>query len=284
MAGELARREARAGLLFALPVLALFALVNTTPVFISFFYSLTDFTLGSEAKFVGIANYQFLVSDDEFLKALVVTLKMGIGLALPGSLFAFLVALAISKGSKTGIFSTILFIPVIYPSVVSAFIWGATLKGDGLINRYLGLDNDWLNSVSTALPSLILVLLWTNIGFYVVIVLTGLRGISPSLYEAASLDGANEWNQLRWITFPLMKPVILFIGIIATSDALQIFTQPYLLTGGGPVESTKVLAGLIYEVLFERLQIGLASSIAVSLAIISTLIALIQYMVVRNRK
>ena len=284
MAGELARREARAGLLFALPVLALFALVNTTPVFISFFYSLTDFTLGSEAKFVGIANYQFLVSDDEFLKALVVTLKMGIGLALPGSLFAFLVALAISKGSKTGIFSTILFIPVIYPSVVSAFIWGATLKGDGLINRYLGLDNDWLNSVSTALPSLILVLLWTNIGFYVVIVLTGLRGISPSLYEAASLDGANEWNQLRWITFPLMKPVILFIGIIATSDALQIFTQPYLLTGGGPVESTKVLAGLIYEVLFERLEIGLASSIAVSLAIISTLIALIQYMVVRNRK
>lgn len=284
MAGEIARREARAGLSFALPVLALFALVNTTPVLISFIYSLTDFTLGSEAKFIGIANYQFLVSDDEFLKALVVTLKMGIGLALPGSLFAFLVALAISKGSKTGIFSTILFIPVIYPSVVSAFIWGATLKGDGLINRYLGLDNDWLNSVSTALPSLILVLLWTNIGFYVVIVLTGLRGISPSLYEAASLDGANEWNQLRWITFPLMKPVILFIGIIATSDALQIFTQPYLLTGGGPVESTKVLAGLIYEVLFERLEIGLASSIAVSLAIISTLIALIQYMVVRNKK
>jgi multiple sugar transport system permease protein len=284
MAGELARREARAGLSFALPVLALFALVNTTPVFISFIYSLTDFTLGSEAKFVGIANYQFLVSDDEFLKALVVTLKMGIGLALPGSLLAFLVALAISKGSKTGIFSTILFIPVIYPSVVSAFVWGATLKGDGLINRYLGLDNDWLNSVSTALPSLILVLLWTNIGFYVVIVLTGLRGIAPSLYEAASLDGANEWNQLRWITFPLMKPVILFIGIIATSDALQIFTQPYLLTGGGPVESTKVLAGLIYEVLFERLEIGLASSIAVSLAIISTLIALIQYMVVRNKK
>jgi ABC-type sugar transport system permease subunit len=118
----------------------------------------------------------------------------------------------------------------------------------------------------------------------VVIVLTGLRGIAPSLYEAASLDGANEWNQLRWITFPLMKPVILFIGIIATSDALQIFTQPYLLTGGGPVESTKVLAGLIYEVLFERLEIGLASSIAVSLAIISTLIALIQYMVVRNKK
>lgn len=284
MAGELARREARAGLSFALPVLALFALVNTTPVAISFIYSLTDFTLGSEAKFVGIANYQFLVSDDEFLKALVVTLKMGIGLALPGSLFAFLIALAISKGSKTGIFSTILFIPVIYPSVVSAFIWGATLKGDGLINRYLGLDNDWLNSISTALPSLILVLLWTNIGFYVVIVLTGLRGISPSLYEAASLDGANEWNKLRWITFPLMKPVILFIGIIATSDALQIFTQPYLLTGGGPVESTKVLAGLIYEVLFERLEIGLASSIAVSLAIISTFIAFIQYMVVRSRK
>jgi|694.fasta_scaffold88530_2 ABC-type sugar transport system permease subunit len=284
MAGELARREARTGLFFVLPVLALFALVNTTPVVISFVYSLTDFTLGSKAKFVGLANYQSLLSDSEFLKALVVTLKMGLGLALPGSLLAFLVALSISKGSKTGVFSTILFIPVIYPSVVSAFIWGATLKGDGLINRYLGLENDWLNSVSTALPSLILVLLWTNIGFYIVIVLTGLRGVSPSLYEAASLDGANEWHKLRWITFPLMKPVILFIGIIATSDALQIFTQPYLLTGGGPVESTKVLAGLIYEVLFERLEIARASSIAVSLALISTLIAVIQYFLVRSKR
>ncbi len=284
MAGELARREARAGLFFVLPVLALFALVNTTPVVISFVYSLTDFTLGSKAKFVGLANYQSLISDSEFLKALIVTLKMGLGLALPGSLLAFLIALAISKGSKTGIFSTILFIPVIYPSVVSAFIWGATLKGDGLINRYLGLESDWLNSVSTALPSLILVLLWTNIGFYIVIVLTGLRGVAPSLYEAASLDGANEWKKLRWITFPLMKPVILFILIIATSDALQIFTQPYLLTGGGPVESTKVLAGLIYEVLFERLEIARASSIAVSLALISASIAVLQYLLVRSRR
>lgn len=284
MTSKFARKEAKAGLLFVLPVLALFVLVNSTPVAISFIYSLTDFTLGSEAKFVGFANYQFLISDPEFLKALIVTLKMGLGLALPGSLIGFLIALAISKGSRTGIFSTILFIPVIYPSVVSAFIWGATLRGDGLLNRYLGLDIDWLNEISTALPSLIVVLLWTNIGFYVVIMLTGLRGITPSLYEAASLDGANEWQKLRWITFPVMKPVILFVGIIATSDALQIFTQPYLITGGGPAESTKVLAGLVYEVLFERLQIGIASAIAVSLALMSSLIAFIQFKLVRSRK
>lgn len=284
MTSKFARKEASAGLLFVLPVLALFVLVNSTPVAISFIYSLTDFTLGSEAKFVGFANYQFLISDPEFLKALIVTLKMGLGLALPGSLIGFLIALAISKGSRTGIFSTILFIPVIYPSVVSAFIWGATLRGDGLLNRYLGLDIDWLNEISTALPSLIVVLLWTNIGFYVVIMLTGLRGITPSLYEAASLDGANEWQKLRWITFPVMKPVILFVGIIATSDALQIFTQPYLITGGGPAESTKVLAGLVYEVLFERLQIGIASAIAVSLALMSSLIAFIQFKLVRSRK
>jgi len=284
MTGGFARKEARAGLLFVLPVLALFVLVNSTPVAISFIYSLTDFTLGTEANFVGLANYKFLISDTEFLRALIVTLKMGLGLALPGSLIGFLIALAISKGSRTGIFSTILFIPVIYPSVVSAFIWGATLKGDGLLNRYLGLDIDWLNKISTALPSLILVLLWTNIGFYVVIMLTGLRGITPSLYEAASLDGANEWQKLRWITFPVMKPVILFVGIIATSDALQIFTQPYLITGGGPAESTKVLAGLVYEVLFERLQIGIASAIAVSLALMSSLIAFIQFSLVRSRR
>ena len=284
MAGEIARREARAGLSFVLPVFILFAIAHTTPVVVTFIYSLTDFTLGTKAKFVGLANYQFLISNTEFLKALVVTLKMGLGLALPGSLFAFLIALAISKGSKTGIFSTILFIPVIYPSVVSAFIWGATLRGDGLINRYLGIHGDWLNNVTTALPSLILVLLWTNIGFFVVIILTGLRGVSPSFYEAASLDGANEWQKLRWITFPLMKPVILFVGIIATSDAMQVFTQPYLITGGGPIQSTKVLAGLIYQTLFERLQIGLASSMAVLLALISASIAFVQYLVVRSKR
>jgi multiple sugar transport system permease protein len=168
--------------------------------------------------------------------------------------------------------------------VVSAFIWGAAFSGDGFVNRYLGLEVEWLTSYTMALPSLIFVLFWTNLGFYVVISLTGIKGISPSYYEAASLDGASEWHKLRWITYPLMKPVLIFIAIIATSEALQIFTQPTLLTSGGPGTSTRVLAGLIYQVLFERFEIGLASAMAVALAIVALFVALIQYLVITARR
>jgi len=283
-----ARRQniygARNGLIFIVPSLLLLIITNTTPILFTFLYSFTDYSIGMPIHFSGLTNYISLAGSDEFKQSLVVTLKMGLGLALPGSLFAFLISLGISKGRRTGIFSTILFIPVIYPSVVSAFIWGAAYRGDGFINKYLGLDIAWLASYTMALPSLIFVLLWTNLGFYVIISLTGVRGISQSFYEAASLDGANEWHLMRFITYPLMKPVLLFIGIIATSDALQIFTQPFLLTAGGPGSTTRVLAGLIYQVLFERFEVGLASAMAVCLALMSLFVALLQYLVISYRK
>jgi multiple sugar transport system permease protein len=272
------------GLLFLLPALLHLIIVNTLPILFTVFYSFTNYTLGSPIEFKGLQNYSALTDNSEFRQALGVTLKLGLGLALPGSLVAFLLSLAISKGRKTGVFSTILFIPVIYPSVVSAFIWGAAFSGDGFVNRYLGLEVEWLTSYTMALPSLIFVLFWTNLGFYVVISLTGIKGISPSYYEAASLDGASEWHKLRWITYPLMKPVLIFIAIIATSEALQIFTQPTLLTSGGPGTSTRVLAGLIYQVLFERFEIGLASAMAVALAIVALFVALIQYLVITARR
>jgi ABC-type sugar transport system permease subunit len=246
--------------------------------------SFSNYSLGVPMKFAVLENYRSVLGDSDFRTALMTTLKLGFGLALPGTLIAFLIAISINAGQKTNIFTSIFFAPVIYPPVVSAFIWSAAYRGDGFLNRILGTNIEWLTSYKWALFSIVLVMLWTNLGFYIVISLTGLRGISNTYYEAASIDGANRWEQLRWITIPLIKPVLLFIGIVATGDALQVFTQPYLLTAGGPGSSTRVLASLIYESSFRRLDFGASSTMAMVLLALALLISTIQFAFLRPKE
>lgn len=280
----LKRQDSRAGLLFVLPALLLIIGFNTLPFLASTFYSLSKYTLGSTPKFSGLANYIEIFQNPNFISAFVVTLKMGFGVAVPGSLLAFIISLAINSGKKTGIFSTILFIPTIYPAVVVAFIWGAVYSGNGILNKFLGFQVDWLTSYNMALPSLILVIIWTNLGFYVVISLTGLKGIPTNVYEAASVDGANKWQQLRFITLPLVKPIILFIGVISIVNSFQLFTQPYLLTAGGPGNSSEVVAGLIYKTLFASLNVGSASAMSVVLAVTVLILSFIQFRILRDKE
>ena len=283
-AGFIARRESRAGILFILPTMVLLTIFSLLPLFGSLGLSFTDYSLGQSVKFNGLENYRTIVESSDFRSSLVITMKLGFGLALPGTLIAFLVAVAINAGKKTNIFTSIFFAPVVYPPVVSAFIWSAAYRGDGFVNRLLGTQIEWLTSFKWAMFSIVLVMLWTNLGFYIVISLAGLRAISTSYYEAASIDGANRWLQLRWITLPLMKPVLLFVTIVATGDALQVFTQPYLLTAGGPGSSTRVLAALIYESSFRRFEFGLSSAMAVILLALALLISTLQFVFLRPKK
>ncbi len=282
-AGHISRRESRAGILFVMPTMLLLAAFSLLPILGSLGISFSNYSLGVPMKFNGFANYKSVLGDSDFRAALGTTLKLGLGLALPGTLIAFVVAIAINAGRKTNIFTSIFFAPVIYPPVVSAFIWSAAYRGDGFVNKILGTNIEWLTSYKWALFSIVLVMLWTNLGFYIVISLTGLRGISASYYEAASIDGANRWKQLRWITLPLIKPVLLFIGIVATGDALQVFTQPYLLTAGGPGSSTRVLASLIYESSFRSFDFGTSSTMAMVLLALALLISSVQFAFLRTR-
>jgi ABC-type sugar transport system permease subunit len=282
--GHLSRRESRAGILFVIPTMILLLVFSIAPIAGTLGISFSNYSLGVPMKFAGIENYRSVLGDSDFRTALMTTLKLGFGLALPGTLLAFLIAISINAGRKTNIFTSIFFAPVIYPPVVSAFIWSAAYRGDGFINRILGTNIEWLTSYKWALFSIVLVMLWTNLGFYIVISLTGLRGISSTYYEAASIDGANRWEQLRWITIPLIKPVLLFIGIVATGDALQVFTQPYLLTAGGPGSSTRVLASLIYESSFRSFDFGASSTMAMVLLILALLISSIQFAFLRQKE
>ena len=283
-AGHLSRRESRAGILFVIPTMILLLVFSIAPIAGTLGISFSNYSLGAPIKFAGLENYRSVLGDSDFRTALMTTLKLGFGLALPGTLLAFLLAISINAGRKTNIFTSIFFAPVIYPPVVSAFIWSAAYRGDGFLNRILGTNIEWLTSYKWALFSIVLVMLWTNLGFYIVISLTGLRGISATYYEAASIDGANRWEQLRWITIPLIKPVLLFIGIVATGDALQVFTQPYLLTAGGPGSSTRVLASLIYESSFRSLDFGASSTMAMVLLALALLISTIQFAFLRPKE
>jgi len=282
--GYLSGRESRAGILFVIPTMILLLVFSIAPIAGTLGISFSNYSLGVPMKFAGLENYRSVLGDSDFRTALMTTLKLGFGLALPGTLIAFLIAISINAGQKTNIFTSIFFTPVIYPPVVSAFIWSAAYRGDGFLNRILGTNIEWLTSYKWALFSIVLVMLWTNLGFYIVISLTGLRGISNTYYEAASIDGANRWEQLRWITIPLIKPVLLFIGIVATGDALQVFTQPYLLTAGGPGSSTRVLASLIYESSFRRLDFGASSTMAMVLLALALLISTIQFAFLRPKE
>jgi len=282
--GYLSRRESRAGILFVIPTMILLLVFSIAPIAGTLGISFSNYSLGVPMKFAGLENYRSVLGDSDFRTALMTTLKLGFGLALPGTLLAFLIAISINAGQKTNIFTSIFFAPVIYPPVVSAFIWSAAYRGDGFLNRILGTNIEWLTSFKWALFSIVLVMLWTNLGFYIVISLTGLRGISNTYYEAASIDGANRWEQLRWITIPLIKPVLLFIGIVATGDALQVFTQPYLLTAGGPGSSTRVLASLIYESSFRSLDFGASSTMAMVLLALALLISTIQFAFLRPKE
>jgi multiple sugar transport system permease protein len=265
------------GLLFVLPTMLLLLVFVILPLLVAMYLSLTQWSLIGPPEFVGLSNFQGLVGNAQFTNALVVTGKIALMIAIPGTLLALVLASLISEGRRTNIFVILLYLPVIFPSIVSVFIWEAMYSGDGVINTIIGKDINWLTDPSVALWALALIMLWTNLGYYTVITLAGVRDIPRDYYEAASLDGAGTLARFRWITMPIMRPILLFILMIATTDALTLFIQPYLLTHGGPGDSTRTLSELIYEVAFTFTDVGRASAMAVVLLVLALIISGVQF-------
>jgi multiple sugar transport system permease protein len=272
------------GIFFITPTLALLFVFVLLPLLATVYLSLTDWALVGPPHFVGLQNFSGLASNDQFLNSLLVTGKIAVFMAIPGALLALVLATLISEGRRTNIFVVLLFFPVVFPSVVSIFIWEAMYSGDGVLNKLLGVNINWLTSSSMALPSLAILMLWTNLGYYTVITLSGVRDIPREFYEAANLDGAGAIARFRWITIPLMRPILLFILMIATTDALTLFIQPYLLTQGGPGDATRTLSQLIYQVAFMYTDVGRASAMAVVLLAIALIISAIQFRFFRQRQ
>jgi multiple sugar transport system permease protein len=263
----LARREAIHGYLFIAPAVLGFLLWVAGPMVFSAWLSLTEWDLLSPPEFVGLSNYQAMLKDQLFWQSLKVTAYFTLISVPLFQALAFAVALLMNvKVRGITIFRTIYYLPSIVPVVANALLWAWVFNSDfGLLNaalRALGLPKVlWLQDPSWAMPALITMSLW-GLGGAMLIYLAGLQGVPQQLYEAAEIDGANHWHRFRHVTIPMMSPVIFFNLVLGLIGALQTFTQGYIITNGGPQNSTLFYALYLYRRAFTDFKMGYAAALA----------------------
>lgn len=285
---------ARAGLWLAAPALTVIAVFFFVPVVVALGLSLTDFDIYALAdihnmRFVGLRNYGELVSTPLFWSALGNTLYFtGVGVPLSiGVSLATALLLHSRLARWRGLFRTALFAPVVTTLVAVAVIWRYLLHTRyGLINYGLGklgiAPIDWLGDPHFAMPAIILFTVWKNYGYNMVIFLAALQGIPEQLYEAASLDGAGAWQKFRHVTLPLLGPTLLLVTILTVAGFFQLFAEPYVMTQGGPAQSTVSVLYFMYEEGFKWWNLGMASAVAFVLFLMMFAVTLVQMAVARK--
>ena len=273
---------------FVAPALVALGLFFFLPVVAALLLSFTDFDIYSLAdirnlRFVGLDNYITLLQTPLFWKALGNTLYfvlLGVPLSIALSLGAAL--LINSKLARfKGLFRTLYFAPVVTTLVAVAVIWRYLLHTKyGLINWGLGgigIDPvDWLGDPNWAMPAIVIFAVWKNFGYNMVILLAGLQTIPEDLYEAAQIDGAGRWAQFRHVTLPALAPVMLVVSILTMAGYFQLFAEPYVMTQGGPVESTVSVLYFMFEQGFKWWNLGFATSVAFVLFLILFAITIVQ--------
>jgi multiple sugar transport system permease protein len=284
------------GWVFALPFLVVFAIFLAIPIVASFALSFTGFGLANlqdwfSAPWAGTENYRHLFHDEIFIKAAkntAIFVIFGVPITLAAGLVA---ALGLNRGlgKVQGLFRIGYYLPVVTSIVAIAVIWRYLLQPDfGLVNSLLGkvgIDGpNWLGEKSTALGSIIALGVWRNFGFDMVIFLAALQGINPALIEAARVDGATSWQVFRRVTLPLLRPAILFLAIVTSSGYLQLFEEPFVMTGGGPLNSTLSVSMYVYQQGFSFLNLGYASAVAYALFVAIVVLAVIQFRILRSEE
>ena len=262
------------------PALLLLGVFFVGPVVAGFALSLTDFDVYAIARpdrlrVVGFANYRALLADPRFWTALrntvyfvVVGAPLSVGLALGAAL------LLDAPGVRwRPVFRTVLFLPVVTTLVAVAIVWRALYHPRAgvlaQLTAALGWTPvDWLGDPAWAMPAIILLAVWKNFGFNMLIFLAGLQNVPERLYEAARLDGAAGWQRFRHVTLPVLAPTFGFVAITTTIGGLQLFAEPYVMTQGGPAESTLSLVLLMYEEGFRWWNLGYAAAVAFVLFVV----------------
>lgn len=265
--------------IFLLPALLGTFVFIVIPVFFSFVLSFCEWDLISPIKFLGLQNYKNLLINPAFLLIIKNTFVFAISVAIIGITVPLVLAAVINtkiRGSE--FFKTAYFLPFITPMIVAAIVWEWIFDpNNGLLNYILKAHINWLYDAHTAMIALIVVSSWKLIGYNMVIFLSGFSGINQNVYEAAKIDGANPLQTFFKITLPLLSPTIFFVLVITTISSFQIFDLIYLMTQGGPMESTNVLVYWIYKNAFEFFNIGEASAGAYILFLIVLLLTIVQW-------
>lgn len=286
------RREARAGYLFVAPSVIILAVFVFWPIVQSLILSLQSWRFGADTQaWAGLANYRRLLADERAWGAFRNTLVYTLVTVPAGMALSLLLALALNRALPgRALLRACFFLPVIASFAVIAIVWKFLLDPDIGVLAYwgqrLGLPAvNWLRSARTAMPAVMIVSIWKSIGFNMVIFLAGLQGISASLYEAATVDGASRWQQFWRITLPLLRPTTLFVLVISIISAFQVFDQVYVLTPkGGPLFSTETVVTYIYYQGIELIDISYAASIGVVLFVIVLALTLVQLRLLRFRE
>ncbi|MDJ0755003.1 MAG: sugar ABC transporter permease [Ardenticatenaceae bacterium] len=272
--------------LFLLPSLIGFVTFYAVPAVRGLFISFTDWNMLSDPTFVGLENYQELVVDDDFWDALLVTLSYVLWNIPIQTLLAVLIAVMMDRLTRSIIVRGIILLPWLMPNVVVGLLWLWMLDPRlGIVNvglETLGLDSiPFLGNPDYAIASIAGINVWRHVGYTALLVFAGLQTIPKSIYEAASIDGANDWQTFWGITLPMLRPVLAFVLVTSVIGSFQIFDTIAITTQGGPINATEVINWLIFEQAFERFNMGYATTVSVALFLILVVVSIIQMRLLR---
>ncbi|AEE95968.1 carbohydrate ABC transporter permease [Mahella australiensis] len=280
---RIARKEAVNGYVFALPWLLGFFIFMAWPIVDSFYLSFTSYNMLQPPKWIGFLNYKILFTQDKLFPISLYNTLYYVVFSLPISIILgiFIAVLMNQKVPGIKIFRTIYYLPNVVSAVAVSLLWQWIFDPNfGLVNTFLaqlGIEGPgWLMDESWSKPALIIMSLW-GVGGSMIIYLAGLQDIPISLYEAATIDGANSWKQFWKITLPMLSPTIFFNLITGIIGGFQVFTQAYIMTAGGPVNSTLFYALYLYRKAFQDTQMGYASAMAWILLIITLLLTILVF-------
>lgn len=270
------KKEALQGIIYILPSFILIACFSVLPIFMSGYFSFTNYNVMNDPTFAGLENYTKIFKDAYVADAIKNTLAYVVITVPVQTILSLVFAafLAYKMQNKAGGFlRSIMFIPVIASAVTAGTIWRIILNTDGgILNNLLGAFNispvNWLGSTQTLLISICIVAIWKNVGYFLVIYYAGIMGISKDLYEAARVDGATNIQQFFKITMPMLKPITYLVVTLGIIWSFQVFDLSYQMTGGGPGRSTVTIVMAIYNAAFKQYKMGYACAMAMVLLVI----------------
>lgn len=265
--------------LFVAPAIIIFVLYMFIPLLQAFIMSFYDWSIAGK-EFIGLTNYKNLFQDKLFKTTIINTIVYTLAVPFKTVLALVIAALLSNVRHFQGFYRSTLFFPYILSGVVVGLIWQMMFSVDsGFINMILsffGLSQKWLVESDHAMWVLWVVGTWQGLGSNLILFLAGIKGISTELYEAASMDGANSLQQFVHITIPCLKPVTIFVVTMLIIGSFKIFDLAYIMTGGGPGDSTRTLVQFIYDTAFERFKMGYASAAAYIFFVILIILTLLQ--------
>lgn len=277
------------GFVFALPAMVLFALFAVYPIARTFYLSFFEYSVVDKPRYVGLDNFRGIVGDHRFNTSLLNSFRYVAFTYIPVWILALILALALNTRIKgRGLFRTIYFVPVVMSWVVVSVIWKLIFHRQGLVNTMfldpLGQSpRNWLTDVDLAPQAIVIMSVWKEVGFFMVVFLAGLQNIPSDYYEAAKVDGSTGLQLFRYITLPLLQPTMLFCTVIGLITGLQVFIPQFVMTKGGPVDATLVLTLNIYQTAFVFLDGGKAAAMSVILCLIIGAVTLVQFRLYRSR-